>query len=133
MTYNFYKTFAVSGNLNYNDIKGNSTPDLFVTGFNTPRWTANLSFGNRAITKDIGFNITWRWQDAFLWESPLVTGRVAAYQTVDAQVTFRVPKVHSTIKAGGTDLLNHRYLQYAGGPSLGGLYYVAITIDGLLK
>lgn len=133
VTYNFYKTFALSGNLNYNDIKGNSTPDLFVTGFNTPKWTANLSFGNRAITKNIGFNVTWRWQDAFLWESPLVTGRVAAYQTVDAQVTFRVPKVHSTIKAGGTDLLNHRYLQYAGGPSIGGLYYVAITVDGLLK
>ena len=133
VTYNFYKTFAVSGNLNYNDIKGNTTPDLFVTGFNTPKWTANLSFGNRAITKNIGFNITWRWQDAFLWESPLVTGDVAAYQTIDAQVTFRLPKVHSTIKAGGTDLLNHRYLQYAGGPSLGGLYYVAITIDGLLK
>ena len=133
VTYNFYKTFALSGNLNYNDIKGNSTPDLFVTGFNTPKWTANLSFGNRAITKDIGFNVTWRWQDAFLWESPLVTGRVAAYQTVDAQVTFRVPKVHSTVKVGGTDLLNHRYLQYAGGPSIGGLYYVAITVDGLLK
>lgn len=133
VTYNFYKTFALSGNLNYNDIKGNATPDLFVTGFNTPKWTANVSFGNRAITKDIGFNITWRWQDAFLWESPLVTGRIAAYQTIDAQVTYRIPKLHSSIKAGGTDLLNHRYLQYAGGPSIGGLYYIAITVDGLLK
>jgi outer membrane cobalamin receptor len=133
VTYSVYKTFSLSGNLNYNDIKGNTTPDLFVTGFNTPKWTANLSFGNRAITPNIGFNITWRWQDSFLWESPLVTGDVAAYQTVDAQVTFRIPKLFSTIKAGGTDLLNHRYLQYAGGPSIGGLYYVAITVDGLLK
>ncbi|WP_276480036.1 TonB-dependent receptor [Paraflavitalea pollutisoli] len=133
ITYNFIRTFTISGNLNYNDIKGNATPDLFVTGFNTPRWTSNLSLGNRAITPNIGFNVTWRWQDAFLWESPLVTGRVAAYQTIDAQVTFRLPALHSSIKAGGTDLLNHRYLQYAGGPSLGGLYYVAITVDGLLK
>lgn len=133
ITYNVHKTYALSGNLNYNEIKGNATPDLFVTGFNTPKWTANLSFGNRAITKELGFNITWRWQDAFLWESPLVTGRVAAYQTVDAQVTYRIPKVFSTIKIGGTDLLNHRYLQYAGGPTIGGLYYVAITVDGLLK
>jgi iron complex outermembrane receptor protein len=133
VTYNFYKTFAIAGNINYNNIKGNATPDLFVTGFNTPRWTTNLSFGNRAITENIGFNVTWRWQDAFLWESPLVTGDVAAYSTVDAQVTFRVPKAHSTIKVGGTDLINHRYLQYAGGPTLGGLYYVALTVDGLLK
>jgi iron complex outermembrane recepter protein len=133
VTYNVHKTYAVSGNLNFNAIKGNATPDLFVTGFNTPKWTANLSFGNRAITPNIGFNVTWRWQDAFLWESPLVTGRVSAYHTVDAQVTYRLPKVHSTIKVGGTDLLNHRYLQYAGGPNIGGLYYVAITVDGLLK
>ena len=36
LTYNFYKTFTISGNLNYNRIKGNSSPDLFITGFNTP-------------------------------------------------------------------------------------------------
>src|SRR6478609_4203725 len=27
LTYQFYKTFAVSGNVNYNDLKGNATPD----------------------------------------------------------------------------------------------------------
>ena len=36
ITYNFYKRFTISGNVNYNNIKGNATPDLFVTGFNTP-------------------------------------------------------------------------------------------------
>jgi hypothetical protein len=71
ITYNFYKTFTISGNVNYNAIKGNSTPDLFVTGFNTPKFTTNISFGNRAITKNIGFNIVWKWQDSFLWESPI--------------------------------------------------------------
>jgi len=133
VTYNFFKSYTVSGNVNYNDIKGNSTPDLFVTGFNTPRWTSNISFGNRAITKNLGYNLTWRWQDAFLWESPLVTGRIAAYSTLDAQITYRVPKVKSTIKVGAADVFNNRYLQYAGGPTLGGLYYAAITVDGLLK
>ncbi|MEO6453529.1 MAG: TonB-dependent receptor, partial [Ginsengibacter sp.] len=51
LTYNFYKTFTLSGNLNYNKIKGISTPDLFITGFNTPDWTSNLSFGNRSVTR----------------------------------------------------------------------------------
>jgi outer membrane cobalamin receptor len=36
LTYNFYKTFTISGNVNYNKIKGITSPDLFVTGFNTP-------------------------------------------------------------------------------------------------
>jgi len=77
--------------------------------------------------------VVWRWQDAFLWQSPLVNGNVSAYSTVDAQVTLRLPNLKSMIKAGGSDLLNHRYIQYAGGPTIGALYYVAITVDGLLK
>lgn len=133
LTYNFYKTFTISGNVNFNDIKGNTTPDLFVTGFNTPKWTSNISFGNRAITKNVGFNIVWKWQDSFLWESPLVTGQVEAINNVDAQVTYRIPKVKSTIKFGGANVFNNRRIQYAGGPTIGALYYVAITVDGLLR
>ena len=132
LTYNFYKTFTVSGNLNYNKLKAASNPDLFVTGFNTPNFTSNLSVGNRAITKNVGFNIVWKWQNSFLWESPLVTGTVDAINNIDAQVTYRIPKLNSTIKLGGTDILNTRKIQYAGGPTIGALYYVAITVDGLL-
>lgn len=133
VTYNFYKKFTIGGNVNFNQMKSNKTDDIFVTGFNTPKWSTNLSFGNREIVKNIGFNIVWRWQDSFLWESPLVTGNISAYNTIDAQVSFRIPKLYSTIKVGGANLLNNRYLQYAGGPTLGGLYYVAITVDGLLR
>ncbi len=133
VTYNFYKTFTISGNVNYNDIKGNRTADLFVTGFNTPKFTTNISFGNRAITKNVGFNIVWKWQDSFLWESPLVTGDVTAINNIDAQVTYRLPSLKSTIKLGGTDILNNRHIQYAGGPTIGALYYAAITVDGLFN
>ncbi len=133
VTYNFYKTFAVSGNVNYNNINNNANADLFVTGFNTPKWTTNLSFGNRAVTRNAGFNVVWKWQDAFLWESPLVNGGVKAINNLDAQITWRLPAVKSTIKFGGTNILNNRYIQYAGGPTIGALYYVAITVDGLLN
>ena len=133
LTYNFYKTFTVSGNVNYNNIKTNATADLFVTGFNTPKFTTNLSIGNRAFTKNMGFNIVYKWQDSFLWESPLVNGQVNAIHNIDAQITLRVPTVNSTIKLGGTNVLNNRYIQYAGGPTIGALYYVAITVDGLLR
>jgi hypothetical protein len=132
LTYNFYKTYTISGNINYNKIKGITSPDLFITGFNTPDWTTNLSFGNRAIARNVGFNIVWKWQNSFLWESPLVTGDIAAINNIDAQVTLRVPKIKSIIKLGGTDVLNNRHIQYAGGPTIGALYYVAITVDGLL-
>lgn len=133
ITYNIYKKYTIGGNINFNKMRSNKVDDIFVTGFNTPKWSTNLSFGNREVVKNIGFNVTWRWQDAFLWESPLVTGTIFAYNTIDAQVTFRFPKLKSQIKLGGSDILNHRYLQYAGGPTIGAIYYIAVTVDGLFK
>ena len=129
LTWIFYKKYTLAGNVSYNKMKATNTNDIFVTGFNTPEWTTNLSFGNREVVKNIGFNLTWRWQDAFLWESPLVTGGVASYSTFDAQVSFSLPKLQSRIKVGGADIFNKRYIQYAGGPTIGAIYYVAITVD----
>jgi iron complex outermembrane receptor protein len=133
VTYNFAKTFSISGNVNYNAISKNKQKDVFVTGFNTPNWFTNLSFGNREVVKNLGFNIVWRWQDAFYWESPLANGNISAYNTIDAQVTYRIPSLYSTIKLGGSNVLNNRYIQYAAGPTIGAMYYAAITVDGLLK
>ena len=129
ITYSFYKKYKIAGNVNFNKMKSIQSNDIFVTGFNTPQWATNLSFGNSEVVKNIGFNIVWRWQDAFLWESPLVTGNISAYNTLDAQVTFRFPKLKSQIKVGGADILDNRYLQYAGGPTIGALYYAAWTLD----
>jgi len=133
VTYNFYKSFSIAGNASFNKLAANQTNDIFVTGFNTPILSTNLSFGNREIIKNVGFNIIYKWQQGFLWESPLVTGSVPAIHTFDAQVSLRVPQYKANFKFGATDLLNRRYIQYAGGPTLGGLYYVAITLDGLLN
>jgi iron complex outermembrane recepter protein len=132
-TYIFYKKFTLSGNLNYNKMKANKTNDIFVTAFNTPEWSTNISFGNRELTKNVGFSVAYRWQKSFLWESPLVTGQIDAINTFDAQVTYRVPKIKSSFKLGGSNIFNNNYIQYAGGPTLGGLYYLAITVDGLLN
>jgi len=132
ISYNFYKRYTISGNASYNKLKAQESSDIFVTGFNTPEWSGNLSFGNREVIKYLGFNVVYKWQQAFLWESPLVTGTVPAINTVDAQVTIKVPQYNATFKVGGTDLFNKRYIQYAGGPTIGALYYASITLDGLL-
>ena len=133
ITYNFYKKYSIAGNASFNKLVANNTSDIFVTGFNTPILSTNLSFGNREVIKNLGFNMIYKWQQGFLWESPLVTGSVPAVHTFDAQVSLRVPQYKASVKMGATDLLNRRYIQYAGGPTLGGLYYVAITLDGLLE
>ncbi|TPG67136.1 TonB-dependent receptor [Hymenobacter nivis] len=129
LTYNFYQKFTLAGNVNYNALSANNQTDVFVTGFNTPKWATNLSFGNREIVRNFGFNVNWRWQQSFYWESPLANGQVPAYQTLDAQVNLRVPALKSTIKLGGTNLFNQRYYQYAAGPTIGALYYASVVFD----
>lgn len=83
--------------------------------------------------KNVGFNVVWKRQDSFQWESPLANGLLPAYSTIEAQITCRAPKINNTFKAGGANILNNRYMQYAAGPTIGGLYYLAITLDGMLK
>lgn len=132
LSYHLPKKFHVSGNLSYNDLSKNATKDVFVTGFNTPRFATNLSFGNKEIIKNLGFNIVWKWQSSFEWESPLANGTVPSFNTIDAQITYKVPSLFLTAKVGGTNILNQRYFQFAAGPTVGALYYVALTFDGLL-
>ncbi|MDE1191774.1 MAG: TonB-dependent receptor [Arachidicoccus sp.] len=133
VSYNFYRSYTLSGNINYNNISNNKNTDVFVTGFNTPKWATNLSFGNREVVRNLGFNIVWHWQTSYLWQSPLANGTVPAAQNIDAQVSLRVPAYKAVIKLGGTDLLNHKYIQYAAGPTLSALYYISFTFDGLLS
>jgi iron complex outermembrane receptor protein len=129
ISYNFYGGYTISGNVNYNDLTIKGDNDVFITGFNTPKWSFNAQLGNREIIKNFGFNIVWKWQDAYNWESPLATGRVGAFSTVDAQLSYKVPALKTSIKVGATNLLNYRYIQYAAGPTIGGLYYVSLTFD----
>jgi iron complex outermembrane receptor protein len=133
LTFNFYKKFTVAGNVSYNKIKSNTSNDIFVTGFNTPEWATNLTFGNRELFKNLGFSAVYKYQNAFQWESPLVTGQIQAIHTFDAQFTYKLPEVNASIKVGGTNIFNKPFLQYAGGPTLGALYYAAVTFEGLLS
>jgi len=133
ISYNFYKKYSLSGNISFNKLVAQHSQDIFLTGFNTPEWSANLSLGNRELWKNFGFNTVFKWQNAFLWESPLVTGEVPAIYTEDAQITYRIPTYATTLKLGGTDLLNRRYIQYAGGPTLGAIYYLSLAFDGIFQ
>lgn len=53
--YNFLKNYNINANVSYNDLaSSNNNSDLFITAFNTPKWSANVSFGNREIVKMLG-------------------------------------------------------------------------------
>ncbi|WP_343673462.1 TonB-dependent receptor [Chitinophaga sp.] len=130
VTYNFVKGYTISGNLNYNNLTQDKTKDdALIPGFNTPKYFTNVSFGNRQVVRNVGFNVVWHWQDTFYWQNLFGNGDVPAYSTVDAQVTYGLPKIHTSVKVGGSNIFNTAYFQYVGGPTIKGLYYVAITYD----
>lgn len=56
-----------------------------------------------------------------------------AWNTLDAQVSWRIPRMKTIVKAGGTNLLNQYYAQGYGLARIGGLYYVSLTFDEWLK
>ncbi|HYE54835.1 MAG TPA: TonB-dependent receptor, partial [Chitinophagaceae bacterium] len=129
VTWNFYKQFQVSGNVSYAALVTVSNSDALIPAFNTPKWISNISIGNRELTKNTGFNVTWRWQDAFFWQSPLADGNIGAYSVVDAQFTRHIPKAMTSVKLGASNLFNKRYYQYEGGPVIGGFYYLILVFD----
>ncbi len=133
--YSLLGGYNLGGNVSYNELI--TQQDLldqgFRASFNTPKWRYNVSLGNRRVTRNLGFNVTYRWQDAFLWESTFGEGAMPSFGTMDAQVNFRLPAYNSILKIGGSNVLNNRYETSIGNPTMGAIYYVSLTFDQILN
>lgn len=129
ITYRFAKGYTLHGNASFAKLQKSTDEDGLEDGFNTPQWITNCSISNDDIYKKIGAGITFKWQNAYYWQSFLVNGNTPAYATIDAQVNYTIAALKMKIKAGATNLLNHYYQSFLGGPSIGGLYYTTITYE----
>jgi outer membrane receptor protein involved in Fe transport len=126
------KGFYASGNVAYNALESiDDRPPGFQSRFNTPRYRFNLSFGKHLFPKQIGFKLSYRWQDTFLWESAFGVAQMPAYDMLDAQLSYKLEKAFTTIKIGGSNVLNGYYNTSFGSASVGGLYYLTLVFDGL--
>lgn len=125
LDYKLNRGFFINGNVS-SDVLGN-VPNGYITYFNAPKYRANFGFGNNGMgkSKKVGFNIVYRWQEAFDYQSDLANGTVPAYQTLDAQISYKLPKIKSAIRFGATNLLNQYYITALANPSIGGLYYAS--------
>lgn len=135
--------FLLGGNISYNVLKefdANIIAQGGRTSFNTPRYKYNISFGNRGIGETgISFNLIWRYQEAFVWDSGFTVGyaqtitNVPAISTIDAQVSKKVAPLKSIIKIGGTNLFGKSYYTAFGNPNIGSTYFVSLTFDEFLN
>ncbi len=133
--YTFLNGYNLGGNASYNKLESldDATARTYNVAFNTPEWRYNITFGNRKLTERIGFGITYRWQDAFLWQSAIGSGVIPDYATLDAQVTYRIPSLNARLKVGGANILNERYTTSLANPRMGSLYYVQLNLDNILN
>lgn len=100
--------------------------DGLEDGFNTPLWSYNIFIGGQDLFKKVGFQMNYRQQASFIWQSALATGKVAGYYTLDVQVNYNLFKNTMNIKAGATNLMNRYYYSFTGGPAIGGFYYLNV-------
>lgn len=133
-TYNFFKTYNLTGNYNYAtfDLGANAEND-FRAGFNTPKNKFNIGIGNRKVFKNFGFNVNFRWQDKFLWESTFGVWTVPEFGVFDAQVNYKISTIKTIVKLGGTNLLGGDYRTNLGAPFVGQQFYLSLTFDEFLN
>ena len=117
--------FNLSGNISYNQI--GDIPETYVNDFNTPKVRYNLGVSNPNVVKNVGFNVSYRWQDSFYWTSSFASGNVPEFGTIDAQINLKIPSVKTMLKIGASDLLNKYYVTSYGNPEMGGMYYISFT------
>ncbi|POY38422.1 TonB-dependent receptor [Solitalea longa] len=135
MDYSLPLNFVVGGNVSFNKLTNEKDLDGMYAQFNTPEYRFNVNVGNRNIAKtDFGFNLTYRWQQEFIWQSSFVgvnlqasNGAVIpAYGSLDAQVSKAFPKNKTIIKLGASNLTNQSYRQAWGNPMVGTTGYISI-------
>lgn len=142
LDYSLPKGFTIGGNVAFNKLTNeDELPDGFQAAYNTPEYRYNISFGYREHNKNLGFNIVWRHQDSYLWQSSFVGPAVRVqeqsimpeFSTLDAQVSYKVKSLKSIIKIGGSNILNEAYQSNWGNPTVGALYYISISFDEFLN
>ncbi|AWG20646.1 hypothetical protein FFWV33_03385 [Flavobacterium faecale] len=122
--------FELGVNYNYAEFGFDQAKDpSFEAGFNTPKHRVKVSLGNEKIIRNVGFNISGRWNSEYLWQSTMVDGTIKSATVVDAQVNYTIPKIHSTIKLGASNIAGKEYTQVLGAGQIGQQYFLSFTLN----
>jgi outer membrane receptor protein involved in Fe transport len=136
LTYLLPRNYQIGANVTWAELNLRNANPNDIPAFNTPDFRSAVMLGNSSVTKNIGFNLAWRWQDAFDWTgtfNQLRPGRIGAYSIFDAQVSYIMHSIKSIFKIGASNLFNNKVYQAYGSPSIGSVYYLSVTFDQLLN
>lgn len=139
LTYYFKKFFSINGNYSYNVLDRGKSKDPLIPAFNSPENKFNIGISGRDLDmyllnkiriRNVGFMVNYKWIQGFAYEgSPQFTGFVPKYDLVDAQISYRVPKLKTTIKVGSSNLFDNKKFTVYGGPLVGRMAYVSVRVE----
>jgi iron complex outermembrane recepter protein len=135
MSYPIWKGIELGGSYNYATFDDNRDENSqFRAGFNTPENKFNVSVGQAITrTRNFGFNVNFRWQDEFLWQSDFGEAMIPEYGVMDAQVSYKLSNLYTIVKIGGSNLLGGDFRTNLGGPFVGQQYFISLTFDEFLN
>jgi len=132
ISYTLPKNLVLSGIYNYTEFSGQQDAD-FIAGFNTPKNRFSIGIGSTEVTKNIGFNINYRYQESFLWQSGFGEDIMPAYGVIDAQINYKISSMKTIVKLGGTNLGGKDYRTNFGSPYIGQIYYLSLVFDEFIN
>lgn len=132
--YSLPKGYKIETNYSYNDLNYDAAenPDI-ITNFNTPVHRVNVGFGNREVVKNLGFQLNFRWSGDYFWESSFGNGPIESYNVTDLQFSYKLPKIKTMLKVGGSNIFNQQYRQAFGASTIGSQYYVSLLFDEMFR
>ena len=132
------RNVLLNANYNYNALIDESPENV---PFNTPTHKFNVGVNATRLSnenpflKNVGFGANYRWVKGYTYleDRAGVAINIPTFGTLDAQVSYRVPRIKTIFKLGGTNLMNNYYREVYAGPFVGGMYYFQITFDQFLN
>ncbi len=114
--------------------KGAASDDPLIPAYNTPKNKYNIGIGGSNIKnklgKDWGFAVNYKWVQGFLFEgSPQFTGDIDSYGLLDFQINKKIEVTKTTFKIGATNILNNKHYEVFGGPLVGRMLYLQLSVD----
>ncbi len=123
LDYRFQKKYSATLNVSGDALQ--NVPNGFITFFNAPKIRYNIGLSSPADAKSFGFSVIYRWQDKVNWEGTFGSAQIPSFGSMDAQISYLLPKVKTLIKLGGSNVFNAYYRSAFGNPYVGALYYIS--------
>jgi outer membrane receptor protein involved in Fe transport len=123
--YRLPANFTIGGNIASDVLT--DVPTNFVAYFNAPKYKTNVNIANSGFgpQKRLGASVSYRWQQGYFYQGDFANGNLPDVNTLDAQISLKLPATKSVVKLGASNLLNQYYYNAIGNSQIGGLYYLS--------